>query len=387
VNDDWNFAAPVVEGRAASQAHAGLPENTWEREIGRSGFYGPVTHMYHRNPPTAWLSISGPARPRAFVTTAIPDADSPWNATRLLRNQHVEMRYLRLSQPMDHLVRNSDGDDLLFFHSGGGDLYCDYGHLPVGCGDYVLIPRGTMWRLDPEPGTQILIIESRGGGYRIPDRGLLGQHAHFDRGVLVRPALDEAFTDQARGGPWDVRVKRRGQITTVTYPFNPLDAVGWKGDLFPVKLSIYDIRPVSSHRVHIPPSAQTTFLGSRFVVCSLTPRPVESDADAMKLPFFHNNDDYEEVIFFHRGVMRSRSSAGEGSWTLHPSGITHGPHPETLPRMFEAPGQMIDSYSVMVDTADPLEVGELPEGSEDERYADSWLGSIDLAPDASTAAR
>jgi len=39
---------PKVEGRASRQAHADLPEGTFERELGKEGFFGPATHMYHR---------------------------------------------------------------------------------------------------------------------------------------------------------------------------------------------------------------------------------------------------------------------------------------------------------------------------------------------------
>ena len=57
---------PRVEGVASRQAHADLPEGTFERELGREGFYGPSTQMYHRHPPTGWTAVEGPLRPRAF---------------------------------------------------------------------------------------------------------------------------------------------------------------------------------------------------------------------------------------------------------------------------------------------------------------------------------
>ena len=125
-------------------------------------------------------------------------------------------------------------------------------------------------------------------------------------------------------------VKRRDQISTVTYPFNPLDAVGWHGDLAPVRLNVKDIRPLASHRVHLPPSAHTTFVAERFVVGTFVPRPFETDPGAIKVPFFHNNDDYDEVIFYHAGDFFSRDNIKPGMMTFHPSGFTHGPHPKAL---------------------------------------------------------
>ena len=61
------IALPRTEGEASRQAHADLPPGTCEREIGREGFFGAATHMYHAHPPTGWTSFDGPMRPR-FVT-------------------------------------------------------------------------------------------------------------------------------------------------------------------------------------------------------------------------------------------------------------------------------------------------------------------------------
>jgi homogentisate 1,2-dioxygenase len=380
---EWNFFAPSSAGQFARQAHVNLPDGTFERELGRSGFYGPVTHMFHRNPPTAWTEVAGDTRPRAFDSTVVAQTDTPWASPEILHNDHVSISMWKPAGNMRRLVRNSDGDDLLFVHRGGGEFFSDYGHLSLGAGDYLLIPHGTMWRLDPLAGTEILRVESTRASYRLPERGLIGQSTQFDVGMLDRPELDDAFTQQDRTGSWPVDVKRRQRITTVTYPFNPLDAVGWQGDLYPVRVNIRDIRPVSSHSIHLPPSAQTTFVSDRFVVCSLVPKPVESEPGIMKLPFFHNNDDYDEVVFFHEGLMRSRAAGiGPGGMTVHPRGITHGPNPATLPQMLETDARMSTSYSVMIDSTDPLDVGDIPAGCELPEYVDSWRDSIAYAPDA-----
>jgi len=61
---------PRVEGETSRQAHADLPAGTYEREIGRDGFFGPATHLYHKHPPTGWTAFEGPLRPRAFDAKA-----------------------------------------------------------------------------------------------------------------------------------------------------------------------------------------------------------------------------------------------------------------------------------------------------------------------------
>jgi homogentisate 1,2-dioxygenase len=384
-----NLATPHVEGIAARQAHADIPANTYEREIGRDGFAGAASHMYHRNPPTAWSSIDGALRPRAYnPLPLIAPSGSPWDAVGLLGNSRIAIRTWRCAAAMDHLARNADGDELLFLHQGAAELFCDYGHLSIEAGDYLLLPRGTMWRIEPSSPCTFLMIEASDCAYRLPERGILGRHAVFDTGVLDIPALDERFKSQPRDGEWRVRVKRRGRIATITYPFNPLDATGWKGDLHPVRLNVRDIRPVMSARLHLPPSVRATFVTDRFMVCTVTPRPVETDPGAIKLPFFHANDDYDEAIFYHRGNLSSRGGViGEGMLTFHPAGITHGPHPEVLKYMHEHPAKSFDNYSVMIDTLDALEpLPTLPAGAELDAYASSWRGSIALAPDASPAA-
>jgi homogentisate 1,2-dioxygenase len=368
-----HISFPRVEGRASRQAHAGLPEGTYERELGKEGFFGPATHMYHRHPPTGWTDWEGPLRPRAFDLTKLnAEQASPWDAPTIFYNAQVELRFWRAPKAMDHLARNGDGDELIFVHQGKAELYCDYGHLAVEAGDYVLLPRATMWRLECSEPVSALLIEATNAGYQLPDKGLVGPHAIFDPAVLEAPAIDEAFLAQQGETEWQVRIKRRDAVSCVTYPFNPLDAVGWKGDLAPVRLKVADIRPLMSHRYHLPPSAHTTFVGNRFVVCTFVPRPFESDPDALKVPFFHNNDDYDEVLFYHAGDFFSRDNIHPGMMTLHPCGFTHGPHPKALGNMLTQKKPATDEVAVMIDTRDALEIGALPPGVEWEGYVNSW---------------
>ena len=363
-----------AEGVHSRQAHADLPEGTFEREISKEGFFGPAAFLHHRHPPTGWTAFEGPLRPRAFDLNQLSAAEpSPWTARRVLGNAAVEVRFWKLSAAMPALARNADGDQLLFVHEGAGDLFCDYGRLAYAAGDYLYLPRGTMWRLAPSAPTAILMIEATNTHYRLPDRGLLGGHAQFDPAMLETPAMDAAFlAHQNEAGEVAVEIKKRGQVSVVTYPYNPLDAVGWHGDLAPVRLNVRDIRPVVSHRYHLPPSVHSTFVSDRFVVCTFAPRPFETDPGALKVPFFHNNDDFDEVLFYHAGDFFSRDHIEAGMMTFHPSGFTHGPHPKALKNMLVQPKVATDEYAVMIDTRDPLDVGEDVVAVENTAYVDSW---------------
>jgi homogentisate 1,2-dioxygenase len=274
---------------------------------------------------------------------------------------------------MDHLVRNADGDELLFVHQGAGALYCDYGHLPFSTGDYIVLPRSTMWRIETTAPVTMLLFECSNGTIRSPERGSVGRHAVYDEAMLETPRIDDAFKAQYDEKDWSVVVKRRDALSTVSYPFNPLDAVGWHGDLAPVRLNVADIRPLMSHRYHLPPSAHTTWVGNRFVICTFVPRPFETDPGALKVPFFHNNDDYDEVIFYHAGDFFSRDNIKPGVITWHPCGFTHGPHPKALQRMYEAAKPATDEYAVMLDTRDALDAGPEMDGVEMRSYAESWM--------------
>ena len=76
---------PARCAQASRQAHADLPEGTYEREISKDGFFGPAAFLYHRRPPTGWTGFEGPLRPRAFNLAALNEADpSPWAAPAVL---------------------------------------------------------------------------------------------------------------------------------------------------------------------------------------------------------------------------------------------------------------------------------------------------------------
>jgi len=372
---DW-IPVRAAQGLHSRQAHADMPEGTYEREISKEGFFGPAAFLHHRHPPTGWTSFEGPLRPRAFDLTRLNAAEpSPWASRVVLHNTSTEVRFWKLAQAMPSLARNADGDQLLFVHDGEGELFCDYGRLSWRAGDYLYLPRGTMWRLSPAAPASILMIEATNTHYKLPDRGLMGPHAQFDPAMLETPVMDAAFTaHQDAPGDYRIEIKKRGEVSTVTYGYNPLDAVGWHGDLAPVRLNVRDIRPVASHRYHLPPSVHSTFVSDRFVVCTFAPRPFETDPGALKVPFFHNNDDYDEVLFYHAGNFFSRDHIEAGMMTFHPSGFTHGPHPKALKNMLVQAKAETDEYAVMIDTRDPLEVGDAAASVENPAYVDSWKG-------------
>ncbi|HEY9724498.1 MAG TPA: homogentisate 1,2-dioxygenase [Oscillatoriaceae cyanobacterium] len=355
----------LAKGTFAPQAHVGVPEGTYEEELGRNGFFGRVSHLYHAHPPTGWTRIEGPLKPRAINANNLKPADG--QAVTFLYNEDVALKVARPTQAMAYSFRNADADEVYFIHRGSGRLETDFGPLAYEAGDYLVLPRGTTYRLNPSTADNFYLVIESFSEIGLPEKGMLGRNALFDPGVIQTPTPAPSL---ASGGEWELRIKREGQLTSVFYPFDPIDVVGWKGDLTVWKVNVRDFRPVSSHRYHLPPSVHTTMLGRNFVVCTFAPRPLESDPEAMRVPFYHRNIDFDEVIFYHAGDFFSRDGIAPGMVTFHPQGIHHGPHPKAITASREKTETV--EYAVMVDAKRPLKLTPEAQSVEWAEYWMSW---------------
>lgn len=363
-------------GTTTRQAHVDLPDGTVEEEFAREGFSGRCSHLYRKHVPLLWSKIDGDLRPEALELDRLvdhaeaPGADEPalWRVP-FLRNQDVVLSMAHLDRAMPWDFRNADGDDTLFVHRGCGRLETLFGPLDYRAGDYLVVPRGTAYRLVPAESTRLLIIETR-GEVRIPERGLLGHHALFDPGVMEVPQ-PEVRNRPVDDGEWRLLIKRQDRLTTVTYPFDPMDVAGWKGDLTVWRLNIDDIRPILSDRYHLPPTAHATFVADNVVIATFLPRPLENgDPGALKVPFYHANTDYDEVLFYHDGDFFSREGIRPGMATFHPQGLPHGPHPGAVDAVRDK--TRTEEKAVMIDTRFPLELTAEGRSASVENYWRSW---------------
>jgi len=362
---------PLKKGSIARQAHVGLPAGTYEEEHGRKGCYGKSAHLYHAHPPTGWVRFEGPLRPHCLDLNRVEPSDlgdREGMPVAVLGNRDIEIYVSRRSEPMPFYYRNADGDELIFVHRGAGVIETDFGPLHFEKGDYIVMPRAVTYRVVPESSDNFFLIVQSRTEFGPPEKGLLGQHALYDPAVITTPEPDAHLDDRRE---WEIRIKAENQISKVVYPFNPLDVVGWKGDLTVWKINMRDIRPIMSPRVHLPPSAHSTFVTEGAVVCTFLPRPLEQDEDAMRVPFFHRNTDYDEFIFYHDGDFFSRDNIKAGMATLHPRGIHHGPHPKAL--LNQKKKTHTDEYAVMLDGLNPIHVLPAGEQVEWKEYWSSWV--------------
>ncbi len=363
----------MKKGNVPNQAHVGIPEGLHEEEHGRRGFAGPASHLYRRHPPTGWVRIDGPLRPRAFACADLPTPDlrsADARPVEVLRSPDARVFLSRRSETMPYFVRNADGDEVQFIHAGRGRFETDYGVLHCEPGDYVVMPKGTTYRTIVETGPLMMLVIETPEPVGLPDRGLLGQHAQFDRGVLTAPEPAPIADDRRERLEWEIHIKRNGEYTKVVYPFCPMDVVGWKGDLWAAKLNVRDFRPVMSPRYHLPPSVHVTFQAGGMLISTFVPRPLESDPESLRVPFYHRNMDYDEVLFYHRGNFFSRAGIQPGMLTLHPQGIHHGPQPQAV----EASKSKThtDEVAVMIESERPFSVLPDLETVELKEYALSW---------------
>jgi homogentisate 1,2-dioxygenase len=171
-------------------------------------------------------------------------------------------------------------------------------------------------------------------------------------------------------GDFLMKIKKLGHIHQYHYGNSPIDVVGWDGCLYPYALSIHDFEPITG-RIHQPPPVHQTFEARNFVICSFVPRLFDYHPLAIPAPYNHSNIDSDEVLYYVEGNFMSRKGIDVGSFTLHPGGLPHGPHPGTVEASIGAKETL--ELAVMVDTFKPLYVTRQALPYLDPQYPYSWL--------------
>lgn len=367
------------------------PDGTLYREqvMGTKGFSGIQSILYHHNPPTQIKHVglirdmklryeeASPLRYRHFKTFGItvPERENDPVMGRIftLGNEYVKIGVCHPTEEMNYFYRNADGDEVLFVHEGSGRLETIFGTIPYRKWDYLVIPVGTTYRIVMKsPQTRFLVIESRDSittprRYRNEHGQLLEHSPYCERDI--RPPEELITYDEK--GDFEVRVKHRDQLNSYYYGFHPFDVVGWDGYLFPWAFNVEDFEPITG-RIHQPPPVHQTFAGTGFVICSFVPRLFDYHPEAIPAPYFHSNVDSDEVLYYVDGNFMSRKGIEEGSITLHPMGLPHGPHPGTIEASIGK--KETNELAVMVDTFNPLKVTVQSLSCEDENYVYSWQG-------------
>jgi len=357
-----------------------------EQLFSTEGFSNVYSLLYHCNPPTQIVQVGDPysVAPKLIHNKQLkhrclmgfdlsPEANYLKSIKPVLVNNDCR---LSLSAPtkgtQDYFLKNADADEVIFVHVGSGTLKTMYGNLSFGYGDYLFIPRGTIYQMEfNDENNRLLIIESTSpivtpSRYR-NEFGQLEEHSPFCERDIRKPEQLETYDEK---GEFRLFIKKQDNIYPYIYKNHPFDVVGWDGFLFPYAFSIHDFEPITG-RVHQPPPVHQTFHTRGFVICSFVPRLYDYHPLAIPAPYNHSNIDSDEVLYYVDGDFMSRKHVEKGMITLHPGGIPHGPHPGTVEKSI---GQKeTKELAVMVDTFKPLLMTEFAAGIENPDYYLSWL--------------
>jgi homogentisate 1,2-dioxygenase len=289
----------------------------------------------------------------------------------LMFNADVEIAVCKPAMEQECFYRNGEGDEVLFVQAGSGELETQFGTLPYRRHDYVVIPRGTTYRVRMHDGAQTWLTFTTPGEIETPSRyrnryGQLLEHAPFSQRDFHPP---RELVTHAERGTFEVLVRVRGGMQRYVLDRHPLDVVGWDGYVYPYTFNIHDFEPKTG-RLHQPPPAHQTFQGPNFVICSFCPRMLDWDPLAVPLPYHHSNLQSEEVIFYAGGDYAARKGVEVGCLTLHPSGLPHGPQPGAVERSLGT--AQTNELAVMCDTFRPLKLSTLARELDDPAYAYSW---------------
>lgn len=358
----------------------------YEQLFGTVGFDGMYSNMYHIHRPTQVKEI----KKQYSVAPSIaklnnmqsyklagfdvqPEKDYLESRKIVLTNADC---HITLAAPQnktqDYFYKNTDSDEMIFIHKGSGKLRTFLGNLDFKYGDYLLVPRGIIYKIDFDTeDNRLFIVESRRPIYT-PKRyrnwfGQLLEHSPFCERDLRRPTELESYDEL---GDFVIKVKKKDEIIEMVYASHPFDVVGYDGYNFPYAFSIHDFEPITG-RIHQPPPVHQTFETDAFVVCSFVPRLYDYHPLAIPAPYNHSNIDSDEVLYYVDGDFMSRNDVKPGNISLHPAGIPHGPHPGAYERSIGK--TETQELAVMVDTFKPLMVTDEAMKIADEKYYQSWL--------------
>ncbi len=367
-----------------------------EQMVTREGFNGPYSILYYRIPPTdefevERIKLAGfcpfelmkdqPLHRRHIKTQDLrPTGDFLTGRKTLMVNRSLQIGLLKTAEPPKHWFSNGDGDECYFIKEGSGRVESVYGVLPFRKHDYILIPKSTPYRMvfEGHQGTA-MVFEGR-PWVGIPkqyrnDWGQITDYAPFSHRDFRAPTELLTVTPALRDElPFALIVKQRDELTVHKYKHFPFDIAGWDGLIYPACFNIHDYQPKTG-LVHLPPTIHTTFAGDDFVICSFVPRLVDyydrDGAKAIPCPYGHASVDMDEILYYVEGNFTSRRGIASESISLHPLGVTHGPHPGTYERSIGH--TRTNELAVMCDAYDPFRLTTSACEVEDKSYHRSWV--------------
>ncbi len=238
-----------------------------EELVGTQGFAGLSSLVYHLYPPTRVKQKGAPypVQPKIAVENGLnamsflgfnlpSEPDYLKSRKTLFVNQAMHIGLAAPQYATPYFYKNADADEMLFVHKGSGTVHTMYGDLSFQYGDYIVIPRGTVYKISFDTtDNRLLYIESfdpifTPRRYR-NDFGQLLEHAPFCERDIKRPQNLQTFDEM---GEFDIFIKKKGVMFPYVYANHPFDVAGWDGYHYPYTFSIFNFEPITG-RIHMPP--------------------------------------------------------------------------------------------------------------------------------------
>ena len=380
----------VRQGQIPSKRHIAFkkPNGELYREelFSTHGFSNIYSNKYHHNMPTKALEVSalsvehGQHWQDSLIQNYKLDsrkADRAGNffsaRNKLFFNNDVAIYTARVSEDTDCFYRNAYADEVIFVHEGSGKLYSEYGVLEVSRWDYLVIPRGTTYQLkfDSLDNVRLFVIEAFSmveipKHFRNEYGQLLESAPYCERDIRI-PQLQEAIVEK---GSFALVSKFGDRYQQLLLQWHPFDLVGWDGCVYPWAFNIQEYAPKVG-KIHLPPSDHLLFTAHNFVICNFVPRLYDFHPQAIPAPYYHNNIDSDEVLYYVDGDFMSRKGIEAGYLTLHQKGVPHGPQPGKTEASIGK--KETYEYAVMVDTFAPLKLTDKVQQTMSNDYNLSWL--------------
>lgn len=358
----------------------------YEELISSEGFSSDYSLVYHHHRPTMVTKIGKAISvapefanedemiPRSFEGFNIkPSNDYLESRTTVLANSDTHISLAAPKQSMtDYFFKNSQASEMIFIHIGSGTFKSIYGDIDFTYGDHIIVPKGTIYQLHfNDENNRLFIVESN-TPFRFPKKylsnsGQLMEHAPFYERDIKLPKNLKGIDEL---GDFKVVIKRDDKLYPYHYASHPFDAIGWDGYHYPYALSIHDFEPITG-RLHMPPPIHQTWETDGFVTCAFVPRLYDYHPQSIPAPYNHSNIDSDELLYYVDGDFMSRNNIEKGQITLHPMGVTHGPHPGAAERSIGQ--ESTEELAVMVDTFKPLKMTKDGLSIEAKNYYKSWL--------------
>ncbi|MCK8045568.1 homogentisate 1,2-dioxygenase [Shewanella sp. 1CM18E] len=380
----------VKQGSIPTKRHITFKKDNGElyREelFSTHGFSNIYSNKYHHNMPTKALEVSpyslshGEAWQDSLVQNYKLDtkkADCKGNffnsRNKIFFNNDVAMYTANVTEDTAEFYRNAYADEVVFVHEGEGTLYSEYGALAVKKWDYLIVPRGTTYQLkfDDYSNVRLFVIESS-SMVEVPkhfrnEYGQMLESAPYCERDIRTPELQDAVVEQ---GEFALVCKFGDKYQQTSLEWHPFDLVGWDGCVYPWAFNIQEYAPKVG-KIHLPPSDHLVFTAHNFVICNFVPRPYDFHPQSIPAPYYHNNIDSDEVLYYVDGDFMSRTGIEAGYMTLHQKGVPHGPQPGRT----EASIGKTETYeyAVMVDTFAPLQLTEHVKHCMSNDYNRSWI--------------